>query len=1072
MQKLLFPFELTFFKSQRATQGAYHENGFEFHTSHNLSTTASKEDVPVIVMGRIDGHHSAENLRSRSGISLDFDDIPSAFNFREAILEISRHIWLMAYETHSSTLTAQRWRVLLPFVKPVSSGLIWSRSFVANNIPFEIKELGLAWDQTSLSPVQKAALSSISKLAQVVTSSNDVDRIEAKTDVALYAVEDAPIIQGAKRHLGWSPSGPSKFLSDPIASDYYGFRESGTVEGIIQMVCPLAHHHSDGGRDQRLTAHMHRETGTFNCFHAHAGQRDTQGLIPINLVMESVENDLPGVASKYFASNVVAAVLNEITAEGAVDDNAAIGWADDLSEIRALRKMYADEWDRRCRAQGETGANVAFVRFRVSDVYQLQGFADEPDTATALKLAAAVDTAVQSAEWKFTSSEAFEVRRVRALLIPIQERFDDLCALGQGQSSLEGGSRDLSHYRRVSSKEFVAVCKRALRACYGDDFKGDFQDHWDKGITVREAATRTTGEHDFISNWGCENSYKIALLVGKNIHRLPKTVGSLGGGNTAIRTHSNNWATINLHSVSDITSNLISLCGALGISCLDTYYVKNDGKNWSHQTAPAFLTTLFDPGHKFHSLFFESVVADKLLAGSALIFRDHLSGKLYYNTGPLLLNLPEATVNPMSHLDCNTLVYGLLAHRMVNNDLYDLNYMLSFLAHMFQFPNEKPQFVTTFVGEQGTGKSTLTRVLKLILGDHSVVTKKPSRAGEHFNAAEERAILVVEEELPGATEQARNASELKTIITQATREVVRKGIDAVTIPCILRTIRLTNVKDRALHVHEGIKGSIPDRRFVYFEDAPRGKTPYKLDPHYHDWCRTIANPPTSSNEGHDGIWAENGPYSCLQTLLKKFTPWFTRNSNNDWASTEQLSVSVSDVIKIPLVNEAARNQTTRAMGVSSQSLKSLSGAVAAISGRIKSPNINPEAFSAMTLEVGLSHPEKIIYSNPDMTSKDTRMDYWLSPSSVLEQIITDASKIRKSNNVQSDELTTGLLDVLRKIEIERGEDGTGLDNLTSFQDYYDWLSDNNRKFFATYGPTSHTFYLVPCLHSIREKLKD
>lgn len=145
---------------------------------------------------------------------------------------------------------------------------------------------------------------------------------------------------------------------------------------------------------------------------------------------------------------------------------------------------------------------------------------------------------------------------------------------------------------------------------------------------------------------------------------------------------------------------------------------------------------------------------------------------------------------------------------------------ITYFAHLFQFPGEKPSTAIVISGNKGTGKSIFFDFLSDILGANFSKISDGKRALGNFNAQNETALFVLMEEAFWAADQG-SESVLKDMITSPKQRIERKGVDAYMAPSFYRTALLSNAG-------WVVPASFDERRFAVFKcgDQHRGDIPY------------------------------------------------------------------------------------------------------------------------------------------------------------------------------------------------------------------------------------------------------
>ena len=157
-----------------------------------------------------------------------------------------------------------------------------------------------------------------------------------------------------------------------------------------------------------------------------------------------------------------------------------------------------------------------------------------------------------------------------------------------------------------------------------------------------------------------------------------------------------------------------------------------------------------------------------------------------------------------------------------NNNVTLFDYVVRYLAHMLQRPEEKPGIMIVFLSGQGCGKSTVFRLLGRIW---SRTTLQVSDIGEvigQFNAALERNYVVCMDEALFAGDK-KSLDRLKSLITEPTCRIEQKHQPSRTIDSYHRLFAASNHNHFA-HVDKD------DRRFLFI----RLSSVHKQDQIYFD----------------------------------------------------------------------------------------------------------------------------------------------------------------------------------------------------------------------------------------------
>jgi hypothetical protein len=134
-------------------------------------------------------------------------------------------------------------------------------------------------------------------------------------------------------------------------------------------------------------------------------------------------------------------------------------------------------------------------------------------------------------------------------------------------------------------------------------------------------------------------------------------------------------------------------------------------------------------------------------------------------------------------------------------------YLLRYLAHMLQRPEEKPGIIIVLLGGQGTGKGTFYRMLRAIWGRTALMVSDIQEVIGHFNAALERNFIIFMDEAIFSGDK-KALDRLKSLVTEPTCRVEQKYQPARTIDSCHRFFAASNHNHFA-HVEQD------DRRFVF-----------------------------------------------------------------------------------------------------------------------------------------------------------------------------------------------------------------------------------------------------------------
>lgn len=137
-------------------------------------------------------------------------------------------------------------------------------------------------------------------------------------------------------------------------------------------------------------------------------------------------------------------------------------------------------------------------------------------------------------------------------------------------------------------------------------------------------------------------------------------------------------------------------------------------------------------------------------------------------------------------------------------------YLLGWLGHMLQRPDEKPSVAVLLKSVEGTGKGSLFKPLKLILGQMAVQVNGIEQLTGKFNAVVANKLLVFGDEVE--LTDPRRINRLKGLISEPSATVEHKGIDAQQVPNYARFIFAGN-SERML------QAGLRERRYLLLEPS-------------------------------------------------------------------------------------------------------------------------------------------------------------------------------------------------------------------------------------------------------------
>lgn len=157
-----------------------------------------------------------------------------------------------------------------------------------------------------------------------------------------------------------------------------------------------------------------------------------------------------------------------------------------------------------------------------------------------------------------------------------------------------------------------------------------------------------------------------------------------------------------------------------------------------------------------------------------------------------------------------------------NNNVALFDYLIRYLAHMLQKPEEKPGIMIVFLSGQGTGKGTFYKLLGRVWPRTTLQVSDIGEVAGQFNAALERNFVVCMDEALFAGDK-KSLDKLKSLVTEPTCRIEQKHQPSRTIDSYHRVFAASNHEHFA-HVEKD------DRRFLFI----RLSSVHKQDQIYFD----------------------------------------------------------------------------------------------------------------------------------------------------------------------------------------------------------------------------------------------
>ena len=163
-----------------------------------------------------------------------------------------------------------------------------------------------------------------------------------------------------------------------------------------------------------------------------------------------------------------------------------------------------------------------------------------------------------------------------------------------------------------------------------------------------------------------------------------------------------------------------------------------------------------------------------------------------------------------------SLIKSFLLDVICDGDQVAYDYLIKYIAHALQRPEEKPGVMIILIGGQGIGKGTLGRILQKIWSATYIQVNNIDAVTGSFNAILERAYIVFMDEALFAGDR-RSSDALKSIVTEHIIHINEKHQPARQIKSYHRLFAATNAdhfknterddrRDFTLRVSEARKG--------------------------------------------------------------------------------------------------------------------------------------------------------------------------------------------------------------------------------------------------------------------------
>lgn len=138
-----------------------------------------------------------------------------------------------------------------------------------------------------------------------------------------------------------------------------------------------------------------------------------------------------------------------------------------------------------------------------------------------------------------------------------------------------------------------------------------------------------------------------------------------------------------------------------------------------------------------------------------------------------------------------SLLRNLIRDVLCAGDEESYEYVMNWLAYLFQRPGQVAEVALVFRGEKGTGKGTLGRAVATICGRHGIQLTNPEHLTGRFNLHLKDCIFLFPDEAFWAGDK-RHEGVLKGIVTEPTIVIEGKGRDLETCPNRVHVIMASN----------------------------------------------------------------------------------------------------------------------------------------------------------------------------------------------------------------------------------------------------------------------------------------
>jgi len=170
----------------------------------------------------------------------------------------------------------------------------------------------------------------------------------------------------------------------------------------------------------------------------------------------------------------------------------------------------------------------------------------------------------------------------------------------------------------------------------------------------------------------------------------------------------------------------------------------------------------------------------------------------------------DVSVQPLEGVELSEML-DHLHDNLCNGNTEYYTYLMKYLAHMVQRPNERPMTGIAIIGGQGTGKGIFIEFLKRMMGgSRNVNTTASADDTKSFNFSLGNKLLVVFDEATFSGDR-KQADFMKKLVTEPRIRIEQKGLDAYEVDNFARVIITSN------NMQSAVPASIGARRWLIIE---------------------------------------------------------------------------------------------------------------------------------------------------------------------------------------------------------------------------------------------------------------